>query len=162
MNPRVRICLILGAAPLGGCGLDCGEPTDVEGKYSVFANVVAYEATNYEAFPSYMSPANGWAEWDITWNQVDSGPVIVSIDGQPFAGTGSWDAVECGHFALEFAGVYASEHESTHDFTAVGDFVVFGNQLEGEWRWDESWQGRGGEIGVFGADGQVSGSVVEE
>lgn len=154
-----RLFLLLLAAPLTGCGVDCGSPDQVDGRYAVFANVLDHDGTNLEAFPSYQSPANGWTEWTLAWDRVRN-EVTVAIDGQPYPAEGVWDDVVCGNFQLAFEGVYASEEGTEHDFVAVGDFTVFASHLEGDWTWEESWTNLESETGTFTADGQVSGSLV--
>jgi len=150
------------ALPLAaGCGADCGKPTQINGTYAVFANVIQRSGSNMDHFPSYMTPANGWTEWTLTWNRNKPAKVSVVIDGQPYTATGSWDEVECGNFTLDFAGTYLSINDSTHEFAVTGDFVAFGPQIEGRWDWEETWTSAQGETGTFSTIGQVSGTLVD-
>lgn len=157
MRPAALLALI--AAPLAGCGVDCGSPTQVNGVYAVFANVVEFEGTNLEAFPSYQSPANGMREWQISWDRVTN-EIAVAIEGQEYQATGVWNDIECGNFTLEFGGPYASLEGTQHDFFATGEMVVFASQLEGSWQYQEDWTGKDGETGSFSADGNLSGEKV--
>ncbi len=155
-----RCLFLLGlSAPLAGCGVDCGEPTQVNGIYAVFANAVTHEGTNLEEFPSYQSPANGMREWAITWDRV-SDAINIDIEGQSFAAAGEWNDIECGSFTLDFGGPYQSPEGSTHQIAAVADLVVFAQSLEGTWEYDEDWTSETGESGTFSAHGQLSGEKV--
>lgn len=157
---RMRTLLVLGSIPLlSGCNADCGSPEQVNGRYAMFANVLAYDGDNLDGFPSYQTPANGWSEWEITWTNLQSGRVTVSIDGQPFDGDGLWDDVECGNFTLRFAGLYTSEDGSTHDFRTDATLVRFADRLEGTWTWSEAWA-RAGDDGTFESDGQLAGDLI--
>jgi len=152
----------MGWTASSGCGLDCGNPSLSNGHYAIFANVLEYEGTNLENFPSARTPANGWSEWSIEWSPEQVGVVTVGIDGQEYEAQGAWHEVECGRFTLAFSGVFLSAVDSTHEFQANGDFVTYANQLEGRWDWTEQWGTAGGASGEFLADGQVSGSLISE
>lgn len=145
------------ALSLWGCGVECGPPSQANGTYAMFANPITQQATNEQEFPSYMTPANGWSEWTVRWNTLDTDQVTVEIDGQPYSAQGAWDDIECGSFHLGFQGIYESVNDSTHDFEVDGQFVLFGNQVEGVWDWSESWTSRDDEQGTFTAYGQVRG-----
>jgi hypothetical protein len=160
MHAVSRAAIVAAAVASSGCGVDCGTPDQVNGVYAVFANVTGdVEVSNPEAFPSYMSPANGWGEWTIEWDRV-SGDVRMTVDDQAYDAVGTWDPIECGTFDLEFGGPYLSPEGTTHDFYAVGSFVVFANQLEGNWEYSEDWVAVDGQSGTFATDGQVSGERV--
>lgn len=146
---------------LGGCDPDCGSGRQIDGDYAVFANVWEYDGENLDAFPSYMTPANGWSEWSVTWGAAAGGGVVVTIDDQSFSGTGTWDDVECGNFALSLSGTYRSANDSLHEFTADGTFVAYASRFEGVWEWEEDWTSAQGETGTFGATGQVSASGID-
>ncbi|MBN2800118.1 MAG: hypothetical protein JXX28_13315 [Deltaproteobacteria bacterium] len=155
--------IVLTLLGLAGCSADCGQPDQVNGTYAVFANVIsAPEVSNEEAFPSYMSPVNGWTEWEIQWNLVDQTQVVVLLDGQAYQAQGSWDSLECGRFDLKFQGDYTSVNDTEHAFVADGSFVVFGAHLDGVWAWSEIWTGRNAQSGTFAALGQVAGTRVSE
>lgn len=158
----MRLALLLPGLALSllGCGVECGAPNQANGTYAMFANPITQQATNEAGFPSYMTPANGWSEWEIRWNTLDTDQVDVKIDGQSYAARGAWDDIECGSFHLESQGLYQSVNDSTHDFEVDGQFVLFGNQVEGVWDWSEAWTARNGEQGTFSAHGQVRGERI--
>lgn len=160
---RPLVLALLCALPLaGGCGVDCGSPQEVDGRYAVFASVLEVtDLSDPEAFPSYMTPANGWTEWRLDWGGGSGGKNVIELDEQTYEGTGSWDPVECGHFTLDFSGTYASVNETEHLFQASGEFVVFGPNLEGVWDWSEEWTNRRGDSGTFAASGQLTGQLLE-
>jgi hypothetical protein len=159
MNRALLLSLVAPLALAAGCGVDCGDPTQVNGRYAVFANVLTFDGTNLEEFPSYGSPANGFSEWTIDWDRV-AGEVHLTIDDFPFTGTGVWDDIECGNFTLDFAGPYTDADGASHDLTATGSYVVFADQLVGDWTYSETWTSLDGESGTFDADGQVAGQVL--
>jgi hypothetical protein len=155
----MRTVLLLSPLALAACNADCGSPEQVNGRYAVFANVLSFDGDNLDGFPSYQDPANGWSEWEITWTNIANGRVTVLIDGEEFDGDGAWDDVECGNFSLRFAGVYASDIGSTHDFTTTGQLVRFADRLEGTFTWSEEWA-YDGDDGTFDADGQLAGDLI--
>jgi hypothetical protein len=124
------------------------------------------EVENEENFPSYHSPANGWSEWNIVWKEMVQDEVIVEINGQSFEAQGVWNDIECGNFTLDIAGTFVSldpvklTEESTHVFTASGQFIQFANQLEGLWDYEEQWSTDKGQTGTFVIEGQVTGTTV--
>ena len=130
--PAVRHLPLLLLPLAVACDVDCEDPTEANGTYAVFANVITWEVTNEDAFPSYMSPANGFTEWSLGFPVREGGPVEVTIDGQPFVATATTDDTVCGAFSLDFEGTYTSTRDSTHAFAASGDFAVFGPQLVGQ------------------------------
>jgi hypothetical protein len=151
------------AASTVGCDIDCGPPRQVNGTYAVFANIMTYDGTNLEEFPSYGSPANGWREWTIAWPSSYSADVDVQIDDTAYVAHGEWDALVCGNFTLSLSGPYVSGQGSSHEFEAEGDFAVFGTQIEGRWDYSEIWTTADGEeTGTFTTDGQIAGSRIEE
>jgi hypothetical protein len=150
------VCVAAGS----GCGVDCGPPTQVNGAYAMFANVLTYEGTNLEAFPSYQSPANGESEWLIAFDAI-SGQTTIGIDGQSFDAGGTWDTTQCGVFSLQFGGLYLSAANTSHLFEANGDFVGYGDHVEGTWTYSENWSDGQGESGTFDADGQLAGDRIE-
>ena len=82
VSSRRRHCALLALGLMGwtassGCGLDCGNPSLSNGHYAIFANVLEYEGTNLENFPSARTPANGWSEWSIEWSPEQVGVVTV-------------------------------------------------------------------------------------
>lgn len=151
--------LLVSTLAAAGCNADCGSPEQVNGRYAVFANVIAFDGENLEGFPSYQTPANGWSEWAITWTNLSNGRITVAIDGQEFEGDGGWNEVECGNFSVRFAGIYTSDLGSTHDFRADGQLVRFADRLEGTWAWSEQWA-YDGDDGTFEADGELAGDLV--
>jgi hypothetical protein len=164
MPSSARVLLLIGAACLpaaGGCGVDCGSPSQVDGRYAVFANALEIrEVTNEENFPSYESPGNGWSEWILTWDELLQDEVLVDIDRQTFPAVGVWNEIECGNFTLEITGDYLSETGSLHSFTADAQFIQYASQLEGLWDYSEVWTSVEGEQGTFVIDGQVNGTVI--
>lgn len=153
---------LAGALALGtACDVDCGSPSQVNNQYAVFANVLEIKAVdNEEAFPSYQSPANGWSEWILRWDEMIQDDVIVEIDRQSFAAVGKWNEMECGNFDLEFGGEYVSDTGSVHSFDSTGRFIQFANQLEGLWEYQEVWTDTTGEQGTISLSGQIGGTVV--
>jgi hypothetical protein len=167
MNFKLPMLVPLAAFSGVGCGVDCGAPSQVNGRYAVFSNVVSIlEVENEENFPSYHSPANGWSEWNIVWKEMVQDEVIVEINGQSFEAQGVWNDIECGNFTLDIAGTFVSldpvklTEESTHVFTASGQFIQFANQLEGLWDYEEQWSTDKGQTGTFVIEGQVTGTTV--
>lgn len=157
-TPFLLVCATLGAS---GCGVECGSPSQVNNLYAVFANVLEIESVdNEESFPSYASPANGWSEWNLRWDEIIQADVIVEIDSQSFPATGEWNDIECGNFNLDIAGDYFADGGSVHSFTARGQFIQFANQLEGLWDYEEVWTAEDGEQGTFVISGQVNGTVI--
>ena len=157
----MRSLMALGVALLlTGCGVACDASSELDGRYAVFANVVAFEGTNLDAFPSYMSPSNGWSDWDLAWPE-GADTVAVAIDDQSYVADASSDPRFCGTFSMSLSGTYTSVNVTSHVFAATGDFVVFGPQLEGDWVWDESWVALDGETGTFSATGQLSGLRID-
>ena len=161
MNIKLITILPLAIFSGVGCGVDCGAPSQVNGRYAVFANVInILSAENEDNSPSYHSPANGWSEWSIAWNEMVQDDIIVEIDGQSFAAQGEWNDIQCGNFTLDISGTYISDKESTHAFTAQGQFIQFANQLEGLWDYEEQWSTVKGQSGTLVIDGQVTGTTV--
>ena len=161
MNFKLPMLVPLAAFSGVGCGVDCGAPSQVNGRYAVFSNVVSILAVeNEKNFPSYHSPANGWSEWNLVWNEMVQDEVIVEIDDQSFAAQGTWNDIECGNFNLDISGTYMSPEKSTHVFTASGQFIQFANQLEGLWDYEEQWSTDEGQTGTFVIEGQVTGTTV--
>ena len=160
----MRAALLFMAAAAAGCDVDCGPPHQVNGTYAVFANVITYDGTNLDEFPSTGSPANGWREWALNWPNSYSADVDVAVDGFDYMAAGEWDPLVCGNFTLAFGGTYVSPAlGSTHEFEADGDMAVFGVQLEGRWNYSETWTtADGDETGTFTAEGQIAGSRIDE
>ncbi len=151
---------LVATAASSGCGVECGSPSQVNNKYAVFANVLEIQTEeNKENFPSYSSPANGWSEWILRWDELIQEGVIVEIDNQSFPAEGVWNEIECGNFDLDISGDYYAESGSVHSFTASGRFIQFANQLEGLWDYEEIWTAENGEQGTFAIVGQVNGTV---
>lgn len=160
LGPMRRLLWLCVFAPAAGCGVACDAPTEVNGTYSVFANTLTHEGTNLENFPSYSSPANGWSEWTILWDEANAA-ITVAIDGQSYGASGSWDGVECGTFDMAFGGAYDGGDGSVHAFTSTGNYVTYADHLEGVWHYEEAWSDGGGQVGDFEAEGQVSGQIVD-
>ena len=155
----MRLALALLMLSATGCGVACDASSEINGRYAVFANVLEYDGTNLEVFPSYMSPANGWSDWDMAWPE-GSETVAVAIDNQSYVAESTSDPRYCGTFSMSFSGTYTSVNDTTHEFVADGDFVVFGPQLEGDWTWEESWA-LDDATGTFSATGQLSGLRID-
>lgn len=167
MNSISTVLSLFALAVFGtGCSVDCGSPSQINGRYAIFANQVQLlDLTNEENFPAYESPANGWTEWKIEWNEMVQEDVIVTIDGQAFSAMGGWNDIECGHFTLDISGDYQFEDRLTsevshHEFNAVGSFVQFATQIEGVWEYHELWESADGEAGIYAVNGQLSGTDI--
>lgn len=143
MNTRALALSVLLLAPLGaGCRNICGTAnTELNGRvYRVFTNAEDWTLTNEEEFPFNGTPANGYADWALNWGAAASGPVTVLIDGQEFAGNGTYDTEECGNFQLRFEGTYVNEDRgSEHKLAARGDWLFYDKRLEGAIEWAEAW-----------------------
>jgi len=134
----------------------------------MFAKSLSYTSSNpvFFAAPnfwSYGSPAIGDSTWSFRWGASDQGTVTATIDGQDFTGTGTWDALECGHFTVEgLSGDYIDEvGGSTHSFNANMIFTVYSNEISGEMLWNENWSAPDGESGTFRSnDIQITGKLV--
>ena len=158
--PRAGL-LLVGAAvggPLAGCGPDCPSPNALNGRWDMYANVVTWTVDgDADAFPAAGSPANGATVWDIAVD-ADAAGATIGIDGQSFAGETAWDLVACGQFSLRLFGTYVASGGSTHVFETRGEFLAFGDSLEGTWGWSEGWaRADGAASGSFSAQGQVRG-----
>lgn len=156
----LHLVLLVAVAAAPGCGVDCGAPTQVNGTYAMFANVITYDGTHLEDFPSEMSPANGPSEWLIAFDAI-SGQTTVAIDGQAYDAGGSWNTEECGRFNLQFGGLYLSAAHTTHLFQATGDFLGYNGHIEGTWTYSEDWSDGNGHDGTFHTEGQLSGDRID-
>jgi len=156
-----RAVLVLPIVPLAAaCGVDCGDPTQINGTYAIFANVQDYDGTNLENFPSYGSPANGFSEWKIDWDRV-ANQVNLTIDNYPFTADGTWDPIQCGDFTLDFAGPYTDTAGVSHNLSVTnGSFVVFADSINGEWDYDETWTDLDGNSGTFTTHGLLGGKII--
>jgi hypothetical protein len=161
--------LLLALLPAAGCGVECGDASQTDGKYVVFTTVNGSpDISDPEHFPYYSTPVNGWGEWVLDWHGLDT--VSVLIDGEVYEAQGSWDAVECGNFTLKFNGAYEWSAElndryhtvidTEHDFNMFLALDVFGTRMEGTWVEDEQWTDPGGVTGTFAGHGLVSGARI--
>jgi hypothetical protein len=117
-----------------------------------------HKTVNDEAFPSYDSPGNGSGRWELYWGDNVNGPITVVIDGQEFAGSGSWDPIECGNFTIDVAGSYMVEGDTNqqHNIDMYGPIMFYEDRLEGRLTWREAWV-KGQETGTFRGQVQLSG-----
>lgn len=147
-----------GACLLAGCGPDCAAPSAVDGQWDVFANVVTWTIDgDAEAFPAGSSPANGAHVWDFAFDPSGE-TVTIRIDDQSFAGESLWETLECGQFSLRLFGTFLGPVGASHVFETRGDFLTFGDEIEGRWGWSEAWTtADGSATGSFEAQGQVRG-----
>ena len=140
--------LLLPALVCSACNADCGPASQLNGRvYKVFAAFVKVDSRRTDVEATWGSPSNGKGDWEFAWSG-DSGAMTVIIDEQPFDGTGEWDAVECGNFAIQWDGEYVDDNGVSHLFEATGDFVVYDDRIDGIAGWNETWQvdGRTGRI----------------
>ena len=160
-----HIGVMLLACVGSGCASPCMGPEIIDGlTYRMLANMTNYSESGVANSPVAYSPVNGITDWIIDWGTDEESGVSVSLDGQVYNAVGIWDSIDCGHFTLAFSGLYVSEIGSTHLFDVDGAFVAFDDQLEGIWRWDETWtvnegtdEEQSGELSSFGS---VRGSVL--
>ncbi len=149
----------------GGCAPDCGPAAQIgSNTYSVFSHPISASGDNLELltsapdFASYSLPVNGESSWSFKFGNADDGPMKVAIDGQEFDAHGSWDSVECGNFIVsDFAGQFVSTDGTQHNFSAVMNMVVWGEQLEGLVQWGETWTLTDGTAGSYKSTTQMRG-----
>jgi hypothetical protein len=144
-----------------GCAEPCESPQTLNGRvFDSFTNATTWTVQNEEGFAGVGSPANGDAMVQFDWGNLAKGPVTVTIDGQAFNGNGTWDTQECGNFVVTWGGTYlAEEEQSVHDFVAGARFRLWGDNLEGQIDWAETWSSADGQVGTFEVEGQLRGSV---
>lgn len=160
---RTLLALVPLIGLASGCGVDCGDPEQVDGTYDFFHIVRQARLDPEEGFQHFSTPVNGWGEWLLDWHGPN-GPVSILIDGQPYEARAEWSPVECGRFSLEFAGTYTFVHEfrdgstveGTHDFETDMELQSYGHQIEGTWETNETWVNFAGETGTFRGEGLVS------
>lgn len=150
MRPVILSALLAGCAPV------CPGPSQVDGTWAVFANVLSRTGGDEPAFPVESTPTNGETVWSIAWGAAAQGSVDLAIDGQPVQASGRWSTEACGTFELALDGTYSHEGAS-HTFEARGTFLVYQDSLDGTWDWTEQWRAATDETGVFTARGQIQG-----
>lgn len=165
-NLKSIVCVLASASLLGACSGQCPPASQISGRtYSVFANAVSHTADDDSLFVgptfySYGIPANGSGTWSFQWDQGNNGPVAVVIDGQSFAGTGTWDDLECGYGVLDFGGVYVDEVTGVdHDFQAVAALTFYADQVGGLMVWAENWSSPDGGGGTFRSESHLTGTL---
>lgn len=141
-------------ALLIGCTPVCPGPSQVDGAWSSFANVLSRQGGDDQAFPAASSPTNGRSQWAMAWGDLLLGPVSLAFDGQPVQATGVWSTSSCGRFTLQIDGLYTRDG-AEHAFEADGSFVVYDDALAGTWDWSETWQAQGGQTGIMTARAQI-------
>ncbi|MFT4622892.1 MAG: hypothetical protein ACI8PZ_001548 [Myxococcota bacterium] len=148
--------LLVPLAVLSACSADCGPASQINGTvYRVFGSFLTVDSRRTDAHATHGSPSNGRADWEFVWAS-DAGAMTVIIDDQPFDGTGEWDLVECGNFAIRWDGDYIDSNGVTHLFEATGDFVVYEDRIDGIAGWNETWQD-GDDTGRFTGRTQLRG-----
>jgi hypothetical protein len=151
--------LILAFAVLSGCSDTCAPPQPElnEKVWSVFVQPTSFTIDG-EGFPAESTPANGTHEWIVSWTTPDpESAVVVTIDGQPFDGTGRWSTQECGNFDLGFNGIFAGDDGSNHSFAASAELATWPGHLEGFLDWRETWA-LDGVVGSYSTEAQLFGS----
>lgn len=140
-----------------GCQPECGSPTQLQGPvWQMFGNVITWQA-GPTGVPPGATPVNGYTDWSFVWPDPFSPAIGVTIDDQSYDANAVWSTTECGNFSLTFAGVFTSRTGSVHTFTAAGNVLSFGTQLEAALAWSETWQ-YDGEVGTLQAsDASASG-----
>lgn len=150
---------LLGAVVLSGCSETCAPPQPELNQqvWSVFVQPVTFTVDG-EGFPAESSPGNGTHELAIEWTTPDPlSPVVVTIDGQPFEGTGNWSVQECGNFVVGFSGVYAATDGATHAFGASAELTTWPGHLDGFLDWTENWRTADDANGSYTAEAQMFG-----
>ncbi len=148
--------VLLGFA--SGCEADCGSAHQLDGLvFDVFSTDIELRPGRVPADVAEGIPFNGPGVWSFAW-ESNAGPVEVTMDGQAYTAEASWDPVECGHFLIDYAGVYEDVDGALHNFDASGSFVVIGDRLEGRLTFAESWSD-GTDDGVVRGLAQVRGIV---
>jgi hypothetical protein len=149
-------------ASLLACSETCPPPdVKLDGVvWDVFVTPVEYTVDNEEAFPADSTPANGEHQLEIGWltDELFRGAVTVTIDGQPFDGTGTWSEIECGHFSLSFSGIYEVDTGAQHGFASTATLTTYRDVLEGFLDWSETWKSEDGQVGTFNTAAQVEGA----
>jgi hypothetical protein len=157
MRVTFPVMVLLGFA--SGCEAECGSAHQLDGLvFEVFSTDMDLRPGRVPARVAEGILFNGPGEWSFKW-ESNAGPVNVTMDGQEFLADASWDTVECGHFGLDFAGEYEDTHGARHSFDVSGEFVTYGERLEGQLTFAESWRD-GTADGVVRGLAQVRGVVV--
>lgn len=139
------------------CDPGCDPPGSLDGaSYRMFGNVVDYDLGGVEDYPG-TSPVNGVSTWAFDWGDAAEGPVTVTIDQQPFEGSGAWGTQECNVFVVAFAGEWLAPGGRSHDFEARGNFLYYDILLEGSLAWSETWRDSGLSGTLNARDAAVSG-----
>ena len=155
--------IALGGVVLCSAGcvtIDGGPPSQIDGEYAVFANVIAFDEAQLAAYPLETSPVNGTSVWQAVWDVESNAAIDLVIEGQAYRAQAAWDSAVCGHFTAAFSGVFEDSADISRQFTAGGEFTSFGDSLEGELDWSEIWQGEAGESGVWESSVRISGRRV--
>lgn len=126
--------------------------------FETFGTFQSYEVRGDVPEILAQVPVNGWSDWSFEWSSAQSGPLTVLIDGQEFAGSGTWDPIECGNFSVSFNGIYGDANGVRHAFTTTGDFLWFDQSLEGLVFWNENWQTEY-DSGKVSGESQLRGKV---
>lgn len=144
---------------LAACDPGCDPPGTLDGAtYRTFGNLVQYQLGGPEPYPGF-SPINGVTTWGFDWGTQLEGPITVTIDGQPFEGTGVWGDFECNTFTAQFAGRWVAPGGRAHEFDAAGNFFYYDVLIEGSLAWSESWND-GGITGTMSSnDAAISGRM---
>jgi hypothetical protein len=134
------VALVL--APLAvGCDPDCDNPSRLDGRHSVWSNVVEHTPAAQaipDEYPVYDIFYNGHSEWRLRYVQNQRAFDLV-LDDQAYQASFRQDPDNCNAFSLSFEGVYVSSGGTQHDFRWDGDLVYFGTHMGGTFEYSSDW-----------------------
>lgn len=139
-----------------GCDPDCDNPNRLNGRHSVWSNVVEHTPLP-DAIPDEYPVGdifyNGHSEWQLRYVQTQRAFDLV-LDDQQYHATFRQAPDNCNAFALGFEGVYVSPGGTQHEFEWKGDLVYFGTHMAGTFEYYSDWNdiatGTGGHVWTTG------------
>ena len=142
MQRSFLLVFALMAAPLaGGCDPDCDNPSRLDGRHSVWSNVVEHTPAA-DAIPGEYPVGdifyNGHSEWRLRYVQ-NQRAFDLELDEQAYQAVFEQDDNNCNAFQLSFEGVYVSPGGTQHTFTWDGDLVYFGSHMGGTFEYASDW-----------------------
>jgi hypothetical protein len=141
MRPRT-LALLLPMLPLAAaCDPDCDNPDRLDGRHSVWSNVVEHTppaGSIPEEYPVGDIFYNGHSEWELRYVQ-NQRAFDLELDGQQFSAAFAQNKDNCNAFRLDFAGTYVSEGGTHHEFEWSGDLVYFGSHMGGTFEYISDW-----------------------
>jgi hypothetical protein len=124
-----------------GCDPDCDNPSRLDGRHSVWSNVVEHTPVVTaipSEYPVYDIFYNGHSEWRLRYVQNQRAFDLV-LDDQAYQAAFLQDPDNCNAFSLSFEGVYVSPGGTQHDFSWQGDLVYFGSHMGGTFEYVSDW-----------------------